>query len=145
MAGFVPLINSWSVCDTFDFAGKQRFVDRNKGRVWRFLEEWMRSGREYEVRFGVVMVMAHYIDRDYIGKVLQWMNRIGHEGYYVKMAVAWALSVCYVKFPVETMALLRDNRLDDFTYNKALQKIVESYRVSAEDKAVIRGMRRKSK
>ena len=59
---------------------------------------------------------------DYIQNVLQWMNRIDHEGYYVKMAVAWALSVCYVKFPKETMLLLKENRLDDFTYNKALQK-----------------------
>ena len=118
VSGFVPLINSWSVCDTFDFAGKQRFVDRNKERVWQFLEGWMQSDKEYEIRFGVVMAMAHYIDADYIQNVLQWMNRIDHEGYYVKMAVAWALSVCYVKFPKETMLLLKENRLDDFTYNK---------------------------
>ena len=66
VSGFVPLINSWSVCDTFDFAGKQRFVDRNKERVWQFLEGWMQSDKEYEIRFGVVMAMAHYIDADYI-------------------------------------------------------------------------------
>ena len=87
--------------------------------------------------------MAHYIDADYIQNVLQWMNRIDHEGYYVKMAVAWALSVCYVKFPKETMLLLKENRLDDFTYNKALQKITESFRVSPEDKDIIRDMKRK--
>lgn len=144
-AKFVPLINSWSVCDTFDFCGKQRFVDKNKERVWQFLEGWLKSDQEYEIRFGVVMVMAHYIDKVYIDKVLQWMDRISHEGYYVKMAVAWALSVCYIKFPEKTMVLLRNNRLDDFTYNKALQKIVESYRVSAEEKKIIRGMKRKNK
>lgn len=145
VARFVPLINSWSVCDTFDFAGKQRFVDKHKERVWLFLERWMRSDKEYEIRFGVVMAMAHYIDKDYIGKVLQWMDRIAHEGYYAKMAVAWALSVCYVKFPEETMKLLRCNHLDDFTYNKALQKITESYRVGAEEKSIVRGMRRRPK
>lgn len=144
-AKFVPLINSWSVCDTFDFCGKQRFVDKNKERVWQFLEGWLKSDQEYEIRFGVVMAMAHYIDKVYIDKVLQWMDRISHEGYYVKMAVAWALSVCYIKFPEKTMVLLRNNRLDDFTYNKALQKIVESYRVSAEEKKIIRGMKRKNK
>jgi len=143
VSGFVSLINSWSVCDTFDFAGKQRFVDRNKERVWQFLEGWMQSDKEYEIRFGVVMAMAHYIDADYIQNVLQWMNRIDHEGYYVKMAVAWALSVCYVKFPKETMLLLKENSLDDFTYNKALQKITESFRVSPEDKDIIRDMKRK--
>lgn len=145
VAQFVPIINSWSVCDTFDFCGKQRFVDKHKERVWQFLEGWMRSEKEYEVRFGVVMAMSHYIDEAYIDRVLAWMDRIDHEGYYVKMAVAWALSVCYIKFPQSTMQLLRHNRLDDFTYNKALQKITESYRVSREDKEKIRSMRRKTK
>lgn len=144
VAKFIPLINSWSVCDTFDFCGKQRFVDKNKEKVWQFLEQWMASDKEYEIRFGVVMAMGHYIDEEYIDKVLQWMDRISHEGYYVKMAVAWSLSVCYVKFPEKTMDYLKKNHLDDFTYNKALQKIVESYRVSAEDKEVIRSMRRKN-
>lgn len=145
VAEFVPIINSWSVCDTFDFYGKQRFVDKNKERVWEFLESWLKSDQEYEIRFGVVMAMAHYIDEEYIDKVLQWTDRIHHEGYYVKMAVAWALSVCYVKFPQKTMDYLKKNNLDDFTYNKALQKIVESYRVSPEDKEIIRSMKRKSK
>lgn len=145
VAEFVPLINSWSVCDTFDFYGKQRFVNKNKERVWQFLEHWLNSDKEYEIRFGVVMAMAHYIDEEYIDKVLQEMDRIGHEGYYVKMAVAWALSVCYVKFPQKTMDYLKHNHLDDFTYHKALQKIIESYRVSTADKEIIRGMKRKSK
>ena len=118
VARFVAIINSWSVCDTFE---------------------------EYEIRFGVVMAMAHYIDEEYIDNVLQWMDRISHEGYYVKMAVAWALSVCYVKFPQKTMNYLKENHLDDFTYNKALQKIIESYRVSTEDKEIIRSMKRKNK
>ena len=138
---FVPLINSWSVCDTFDFYGKQRFVDKNKERIWQFLEKWAGAEKEYEIRFGVVMMMAHYINEEYIERVLAWMNRIHHEGYYVKMAVAWALSVCYIKFPEKTMNLLKDNHLDDFTYNKTLQKIVESYRVGKEDKELIRSMK----
>lgn len=73
----------------------------------------MKSDKEYEIRFGVVMAMAHYIDEEYIDNVLQWMDRISHEGYYVKMAVAWALSVCYVKFPQKTMNYLKENHLDD--------------------------------
>lgn len=142
VAKFVPLINSWSVCDTFDFCGKQRFVDKNKQKVWDFLERWITSPKEYEIRFGVVMMMGHYINEEYIDKVLQWMDRISYEGYYVKMAVAWAISVCYVKFPEKTMKFLKENHLDNFTYNKSLQKIVESYRVSAEDKEIIKKMKR---
>lgn len=66
VARFIAIINSWSVCDTFDFYGKQRFVDKNKKRVWLFLEDRMKSDKEYEIRFGVVMAMAHYIDEEYI-------------------------------------------------------------------------------
>ncbi|MNH46031.1 hypothetical protein D3C79_1086570 [compost metagenome] len=61
----------------------------------------------------------------------------------MKMAVSWALSMCYVKLPAATIDYLRTNTLDDFTYNKALQKITESYRVDPESKKMIRGMKRK--
>ena len=77
--------------------------------------------------------------------MLRILNEVSHDGYYVKMAVAWAISVCYVKFEKETMELLLDNMLDDFTYNKSLQKITESYRVTKEDKARIRSMKRVTK
>ena len=144
VSAFVPRINSWSVCDVFDFRGKQRFVDAHRERVWQFLAGWMASGREYEVRFGVVMAMKYFIDAEGLPRVLAACDRCAaHEGYYVKMAVAWALSVCYVRFPAETLRYLRGNALDDFTYNRALQKIVESYRVPEADKALIRSMRRK--
>ena len=63
--------------------------------------------------------------------------------YYVNMAVAWGISVCFVKFPEITMEFLKNNELDNFTYNKALQKIIESNRVDAEVKNIIRGMKRK--
>ncbi|MBO5250980.1 MAG: DNA alkylation repair protein [Bacteroidaceae bacterium] len=138
---FVPIINSWSVCDTFDFSGKQRFVDKHKERIWNFLEKWIASDKEYEIRFGVIMMMSHYLDDTYINKVLNWMNRIHHEGYYVKMAVAWCLSVCYVKYPQETLKLLTDHSLDTFTHNKTIQKITESYRVSKKDKEVVRKLK----
>ncbi len=65
--------------------------------------------------------------------------------YYVKMAVAWAISMAYVKQPEVTMQYLKNNTLDDFTYNKALQKITESYRVDPETKQMIRSMKRKTK
>ena len=98
--------------------------------------------REFVARFGIVMLLDHFITDTYIDEVLQVLDEVSHDGYYVKMAVAWAISVCYVKFEKETMALLLDNALDDFTYNKSLQKITESFRVSKEDKARIRKMKR---
>lgn len=140
---FVWIINSWSVCDTFKFGGGKKFIATHADRLWEYLKEWMRAEGEYEVRFGVVMAMSLFTDEAHIAELLSCLDDIRHEGYYVKMAVAWALSVCFVKFPTLTMDYLRYNRLDTFTYNKALQKIIESYRVDAPTKEVIRTMKRK--
>ena len=106
---FVWMINSWSVCDTFKFAGGQRFVDRHAGRLWEYLKQWMNADGEYEVRFGVVMSMSYFVDEAHLEELLACYDSIRHEGYYVKMAVAWALSVCFVKFPERTMEYLKSS------------------------------------
>lgn len=137
---FVPKIDNWAICDVF--CAGLKFVNKNKEKVWKFLKQYLKSNKEFEIRFGVVMLLDFYITEDYIDRVIKILNEIKHEGYYVKMAVAWAISICYIKFPSETMKLLHENELDDFTYNKALQKIIESYRVSEEDKKMIRTMKR---
>ncbi len=138
-AAFITKIDNWSVCDSFCTGLK--FTKKNPKLVWEFLQPYLSSNHEYEIRFGVVMLLDYYIEEEYIGRVLQRLNNIKHEGYYVKMAVAWAISICYVKLPETTMRWLESNTLDDFTYNKALQKITESNRVDHETKNLIRGMK----
>jgi Predicted DNA alkylation repair enzyme len=140
-ADFVPRIDNWAVCDSF--CNGLKIAKDHKRRVWDFLQPYLASDREYEIRFGVVMLLSYFVDDEHLDRVLQWFDRIRHDGYYVKMAVAWAVSVCYVHHPERTMAYLRDNRLDDFTYNKAIQKIIESLRVDPETKAMLRGMKRR--
>ncbi len=141
---FVHIINSWSVCDTFKFGGGKKFITTNRDRLWQYLKDWMQAEGEYEIRFGVVMSMQLFIDEEHIDELLRLYDHIRHEGYYVKMGVAWALSVCFVKFPDITLRYLQgQNSLDNFTYNKALQKITESYRVDAATKQTIKGMKRK--
>lgn len=140
---FVHLINSWSVCDTFSFAGGYSYVAKHQERIWSFLEARMRGEQEYEIRFGVVMAIKYFINQQYIDELFHCLDSISHKGYYVKMAVAWAISVCYVKFPTRTLEFLSQNNLDDFTFNKSLQKILESYRVSEFEKQSIKSMKRK--
>lgn len=140
---FVPKIDNWAVCDV-SCAGF-KFTKKYQSEVWKFLKPYLESNKEFEIRFGVVMLLDFYITEEYIDKVLEILNKIQHEGYYVKMAVAWAISICYIKFPKETSKLLQQNELDDFTYNKALQKIIESYRVLEQDKKMIRKMKRNNK
>ena len=140
---FVPYIDNWAVCDTFCASLKQ--TKTHKKEMWEFLQPYLESDREYFIRFGVVMLLDYYVDEEYLEKLYAVFDSIHHEGYYVKMAVAWALSVCYVKFPEETMRYLKNNKaLDDFTYNKAIQKTCESYRVKPEEKEKLKKMKRKS-
>lgn len=141
VSAFVPKINSWSVCDSF--CNGLKFTKNNMELVWNFIQPFLSSKKEFEVRFGVVMILDFYINENYIKSVLKILDTVKHEGYYVKMAVAWAISICYIKFPNETMIYLKDNTLDDFTYNKSLQKITESLRVDKETKKLIRSMKRK--
>ncbi|RCW48998.1 DNA alkylation repair protein [Paenibacillus prosopidis] len=141
VADFVPKIDNWSICDSFCTGLK--FTNTNRKQVWDFLQPYLLSDNEYDIRFGVVMLLDFYIDEEYIGRVLQLLDGIKHKGYYVKMAVAWALSICCVKLPEPTMIYLKNNSLDNITYNKALQKITESIRVNQETKNMIRGMKRK--
>ncbi len=143
ISAFVPKIDNWSVCDSFCVGLK--FTKSNKKQVWDFLQPYLSSDKEYEIRFGVVMLLNFYIEEEYIGQVLQRLDNVKHEGYYVKMAVAWAISNCYVKLPEPTMNYLTNNSLDDFTYNKALQKITESFRVDQDTKQIIRSMKRTPK
>lgn len=136
---FIPKIDNWAVCDVVSAGFK--FTKDNKKEVWEFLKPYLASNKEFEIRFAVVMLLDFYITDEYIKEVLEILNNINHEGYYVKMAVAWAISICYIKFPKETSKLLKKNNLDTFTYNKALQKIIESYRVSKEEKDKLRKMK----
>lgn len=137
---FIPKINSWAVCDV-SVAGF-KITKKNMEYMWLFLQKYLKSDKEFELRFAIVMMLDFYITEEYIDKVLQILNNLKHKGYYVKMAIAWAIQVAFVKFPKNTMKLLKNNNIDDWTYNKALQKIIESYRVDEETKKIIRNIKR---
>lgn len=138
-ADFIPKIDCWSVCDSF--CGSLKVSSENKERVWEFIQPYLESQKEYEIRFGVVMLL-HYLQPEYAPHAFAHFDRIKQEGYYVKMAVAWVLSMYYVNLPDLTMEYLKRNELDDFTYNKALQKIMESLRVEKETRKMIKSMKR---
>ena len=89
------------------------------------------------------MLLDHYSTGEYIDRVLECYEDIKMKDYYVQMAVAWGISVAYVKFPERTKKFLQEADLDDFTYNKAIQKCLESFRVSEKDKHILRKMKRK--
>ncbi len=138
--GFVPKIKNWAVCDVFCAGLKQ--VKKYPEETYEFLQKYLSSQQEYFIRFGLVMLLDYYVNEEYLAGVLKTTEKITHEGYYVKMAAAWLISVCFVKFYDETKAFMKGCSLDDFTYNKALQKARESLRITTEQKDELKGMKR---
>lgn len=138
---FIPQIDNWSICDSCCMTYK--FIQKNLEIMWEYIQKYLYTEEEFYIRFGVVILLDYYIIPEYINQVLSVFNKLCLKDYYAQMAVAWAVSVCYVKFPEKTKTFLMDNQLDDFTYNKSIQKICESYRVDKEDKILLKSMKRK--
>lgn len=138
---FIPKIDNWAVCDTF--CAGLKITNKYSDEVWEFLQRYLGSNKEFELRFVIVMILDYYVKQEYLKSIFKIVNGIKHDGYYVKMAVAWLVSVCYIKYPTETLEYLKTNNLDDWTYNKSIQKIIESYRVDEAEKDVLRKMKKK--
>ena len=139
---FIPLIDNWAVCDSF--CGALKEAAKYPDIYFALAQSWLDSREEYELRFAAVLLLCHFIDDGHIDRVLEIYEAMRHEGYYLKMAVAWGLSICYVHFPEKTLAVFRRGKLDDFIHNKAIQKCRESYRVTKEDKAMLQTLKRKT-
>lgn len=137
---FIPKIDNWAICDVFCAGLKPK--KNELSLVWKFIKKYLKSKKEYELRFSIVMMLDYFIIDEYIESVIEEIDKIKVDKYYVQMAIAWCLSICYIKYPKETMRYLKNNNLDDFTYNKAIQKIRESYRVSKEEKEILNKMKR---
>ncbi len=110
--------------------------------MFKFLQKYLKSSKEFEIRFGVVMLLDYYVEEQYLDKLFEIFDSIKNTEYYVQMAVAWAISICLIKYYDQTCTYLENAILDDFTYNKAIQKAIESYRISDEKKAFLRKMKR---
>lgn len=137
---YIPLINNWAICDCC--CSTWKFMKKDKEYWFEFLQSYLDSEQEFEVRFAVVAMLDYYIIDEYIEQLFDALDSVSHEGYYVKMAVAWAVSICYIKYPEQTWQYLEKGSLDTFTHNKAIQKIRESYRVSNVDKEKLLALRR---
>jgi 3-methyladenine DNA glycosylase AlkD len=143
MAGyraFVPAIDNWAVCDIA--SATLPAIKKNPEPWMDFFLSYVRRDQEYEIRFGVVMLLANFIDEVHIDKVLLELSKVNHPAYYVTMAVGWTLSACYVRFPEKTEALMAKGNLTKEIQNKTIQKIRESNRVSKVNKEHMKGYKK---
>lgn len=140
LQAFIPKINNWSVCDSA--CATIKLAKKQPEEFWDFLKPYLKSPGEFQIRFGLVQLLDYYVNEAYLGRVLEAVQQVRQESYYVNMAQAWAVSICYREFPEETLPFLKENFLNDFTHNKAIQKITESLKVTERGKEIVRGLRR---
>lgn len=142
LADFLPQIQNWSICDctSSTFNLKQ---PAEAAQMYAFLLRNSQNPLPYARRFVLVMLLAHYLQPEHLADILRLLEEVPGGEYYVDMGKAWLLSTLFVKYRDEGLSYLQNSRLDDFTYNKSLQKILESRRMRPEDRELIRSMKRK--
>ena len=138
---FVPIIDNWAICDCS--CSTYKFTNKNLREMWDYLQKYINSQNEFEVRFLCIMLMDYYLVDEYFDNVLEIYNNIKLDKYYVKMGIAWGISFSFVKNEEKVTRFLENNQLDDFTHNKAIQKIIESHRVDKNTKDKLRKLKRK--
>ncbi len=135
---FVPLIDNWAVCAVF--CGGAKWVgEPGRGpkscnkvpleQMWKFLQRYLQSSSEFEIRFGVVMLMSYFLTEEFVGKVLLQMEKVRKGDYYVDMAVAWCLATARAKFDERTQEFVRNATLTPSVIKKYEQKVRDSLRV----------------
>lgn len=137
---FVPRIENWSVCDCF--CASLRCMKQKPDVWWPFLAEYAASDAEFPIRFSVVCMLDHYLDTPYLPQVLTCLTDLNHPGFYVHMAVAWALATAYTRDSRAVTEILRSHRLGAETHRLCIQKLVDSRRVPDGDKDMLRSLRR---
>lgn len=139
---FIPYVQHWAVCDSLcqSFLIARKYPDV----VLSFLSKYITSQKEFESRIVSVILLSHYLTDDYIDDVFVILNKLDSSKYYSRMGVAWALATIMAKYPEKCLQYLKSekNNLDLKTFNKTLQKIKESYRVSDEIKQIVKSMKK---
>lgn len=132
---FSMIVNNWVTCDTFCTGLKS--INNYPLEFWIYLESLIKSKNPWQIRIGLVTMLNFYLNDNYINTILLRIDDVRHEHYYVKMALAWLVSSAYIKYPGITYGYLTDCKLDKWTYNKILEKILELRDVTNEQKQMI--------
>ncbi len=132
----VEWIDNWALCDCF----KAKCIQKHKKEFLPVLETLFSTGKEFFVRYVLVVLLSEYVEEEYLPIVKEYIRRADATLYYVHMAVAWLTAEILVKAYEEGIALLKEGSLPPKTQNKAIQKAIESYRLNAEQKEYLRSL-----
>lgn len=136
---FLPRIDNWATCDSL----RPKVLTANKDILLRKISEWINSEHEYTVRFAIECLMLYYLDEDFDESYLGFVASVDREEYYVKMMVAWYFATALAKQWDTALPYLEEHRLCEWVHQKTIQKACESYRITAEQKAILKKLRSK--
>lgn len=134
---FLPYVDNWATCDQL----RPKAFRKHRAELLNRIHGWLHSEHPYTVRFGVGMLMSHYLDEAFSSEHLSWVASIQREEYYVRMMAAWYFATALAKQYDDTIPYLTQHRLEPWVHNKTIQKAIESYRVSNEQKAYLRTLK----
>lgn len=134
---FLPYVDNWATCDLMS----PKVFKKHRPELLKEIQRWMAFERTYTIRFGIGMLMAHFLDEDFAPDHLVWVAGVHSEEYYVNMMIAWYFATALAKQWDAVIPFIEQHRLDKWVHNKAIQKAVESYRITDEQKGYLRTLR----
>ena len=134
---FLPYIDNWAVCDVL----KPKSIKEHKQIFIDEIKNWILSKDTYTIRFGVVMLMTYYLDEDYQKEYLTYLLQVKSDEYYVNMAISWFYATALAKHYDEVVEILKDKKLSVWIHNKTIQKAIESYRITKEQKEELKKLK----
>ena len=136
---FLPYVDNWATCDMM----APKVLKKDLPKLYEWVKLWIASGETYTIRFGVNMLMKYYLDEAFLPEYPKLVASIRSEEYYIKMVVAWYFATALAKQYEAVLPYLLEHRLDVWTHNKTIQKAVESYRITPEQKAYLKTLKSK--
>lgn len=136
---FLPYVDNWAVCDIMS----PKVFRKNRPELMKNIRRWVDSEHVYTCRFGLGMLMTHFLDEDYKPEYLEIAACVHSEEYYVNMMIAWFFATALAKQWDTVICYITENRLDKWVHNKTIQKARESYRITAEQKEYLKNLKRK--
>ncbi len=134
---FLPYVDNWATCDIIAPKVFKKHLSELEHKIW----EWMASGHTYTVRYGIGMLMRFYLDEAFQKEYLTRVTQVQSEEYYVKMMAAWYFATALAKQYETTLPFIEERRLEKWTHNKAIQKAIESSRITQEQKRYLRTLK----
>lgn len=135
---FLPYVDNWAVCDIMS----PRYFKKHKPELLLKINEWAKSSEEYTIRFGIEMLMSHFLDEDFKPEYLEIAAAVESDKYYVKMMIAWFFATALAKQWDSTIIYIENNSLSEWVHNKSIQKAKESYRITDEQKKYLSKLKR---